>query len=809
VLATNVTLEGFECYIVEQWACSRKDPTFLINTYTGDPSHKIVVNVLRVSKDEALWSKELKLYIKTLREYHARDRPTSLGTLMVTNLSGFPSSLTVIPVPDGDMRKHRQEFVVNEDLKRLGCTGRVGLKLASPSSATAAKFHQLYRTSEKIPFNGSVIELVKMCQVALVLFGVLKPEYVDGLLCDMTEKAINDWWVEFGTEFYNVEAHDGILGPTTVAALLGMLMGARNRLNAYGAPVSKDVFDIETTKRAIAYFQKSQRISKTRRLDHLTMDRLRRATAKAASGEGWTMPKAVKSTMAELGGKGGEMVMDALGARDKAGIADIETVDIERFVDLVHGPRAKWLWYGKPRKTAPGQENMFSRLPQNPMIFSPTKDDVSSLDAGKHRESSFDPPSISKRETEMSEEPRSSLDVPDREFYSRKGGLKKATKSGFGRFKDAVSGRGHQSKHSRDYPRDDVDDGVQTGIEERPEPNLKKLPDGNLNRTDTDKTLKTLDGYKQHNDEFLALSRESTSTRDMSGNPNESKTSLVPNVTVSSAADRTREAETSTERFKKTLKSHTATSSIVDSPFRGTYRGVDLDDVLPAHEDPDRGISHHLRRRHTDEPLEANIPVDHNDAWYPRHLSFSIAEESILTWRPLIVMSEEIQEDDEALANPASEFERQELLSGLARMTRSKLLRLENRIAGPLAQNLELLKRLDTQAYRDHSELEDLYYPKVEEYHNLRQDSSEVIVRARTELAEGLRELEMLSAKLEYEINALRSKVEDVEDGTAEFERQVVAVEDRVEDLEQEMKAREGWLTWIWRALAGLGNPPE
>jgi hypothetical protein len=55
----------------------------------------------------------------------------------------------------------------------------------------------------------------------------------------VTERAINDWWTELGTDFYNIEPSDGILGPTTVAALLGMLMGARNRLNAYGAPVAR------------------------------------------------------------------------------------------------------------------------------------------------------------------------------------------------------------------------------------------------------------------------------------------------------------------------------------------------------------------------------------------------------------------------------------------------------------------------------------------------------------------------------------------------------------------------------------------
>jgi hypothetical protein len=44
------------------------------------------------------------------------------------------------------------------------------------------------------------------------------------------------------------------------------------------------------------------------------------------------------------------MVMGMVG-RDKAGIGEIETLDIDRYVSLVHGERAKWLWYGKPRRS--------------------------------------------------------------------------------------------------------------------------------------------------------------------------------------------------------------------------------------------------------------------------------------------------------------------------------------------------------------------------------------------------------------------------------------------------------------------------
>ncbi|KAG9639299.1 hypothetical protein KCU64_g13453, partial [Aureobasidium melanogenum] len=341
VIESSKELQGYEIYVVEQWATSRTHPTFVITTFTGDPQHVAQVGILSVPTNESGWSQRLRVYFKALNQYHARRRETSLGILMITNLSGFPSSLTVIPVPDGDLKKHRFEFFVAENLKRMGCSGRVGLTLSAPNSATVAKFHQLYKTSDKNPIHTSVIELVKLCQAALNIFDKLDFDYVDGLLCDITEKAVNDWWLDIGAEFYNIEPHDGILGPTTVAALLGLLMGARNRLSAVGAPVPKDPFDIEGMKRGISHFQKSNRMERTRRLDRHTLDKLHRISAKAANAEGWSVPRAVKSTVAELSGKGGEMLAEVVGRRDKAGIADIETSYIDRFEQLVYGQRFK------------------------------------------------------------------------------------------------------------------------------------------------------------------------------------------------------------------------------------------------------------------------------------------------------------------------------------------------------------------------------------------------------------------------------------------------------------------------------------
>ncbi|KAL1890643.1 hypothetical protein Sste5346_008159 [Sporothrix stenoceras] len=352
VVDRRASLVGYELYLVEQWVCSRQSPTIVIATYTGDPNHAVVVGVLSIPENENEWSARLKMYFKTMQQYHARPKDSPFGEIMATNLSSFPSALTVIAVRDGDIRRHRQEFIVNEDLKRLGCSGRSGLTLSEPTRATQEKFQSMYKTSEKIPFSESVVELIKQCQTALFIFGMLESQYIDGLLCDVTETAVSDWWTEVGAEYYNAEPTDGILGPTTVAALLGMLMGARNRLAWYGASVSKDVFDVDNMKKGIGSFQKDLKLERTRRLDHQTLRRLHSVTIKAAAGEGgWGVQKAIKSTVEGFGGKRGELVFGMVGGKDKGNIGDIETLDFDKFISHIYGERPKWLWFGKPLRS--------------------------------------------------------------------------------------------------------------------------------------------------------------------------------------------------------------------------------------------------------------------------------------------------------------------------------------------------------------------------------------------------------------------------------------------------------------------------
>jgi hypothetical protein len=811
VLSRRERLEGYEIYLVEQWACSRIHPTFLITTYTGDPKDKVWASVLSVPKDESDWSPQMRVYFKALDEFHAHRKETSLGTLMITNLNGFPPSLTIIPVPDGDMKKHRELFYVNENLKRLGCSGRLGIKLASPSSATQAKFYQLYRTSDKIPLNSAVIELVKLCQVALVLFGKLEPEYADGLLCDVTEKAINDWWLEFGAEYYTVEPHDGILGPTTVAALLGLLMGARNRLSAYNAPVSKDVFDVDHTKRAISSFQKAQRITRTHYLDRQTLERLRRATAKAASKESWAVPRAFKSTVAELGGKGGEMVMGMVGAGEKAGIADIETVDIDRFVDLVSGEHAKWLWYGKPRKSNTG--DMFSRLPQEDESNSPESHQPVHITSLIRREATLESNMSKRGSTDLGRRLEAagttdSFADKEKDSYSKRAAIKRATEklesgSGFHRIKDAVGRRNHQSKLSKD-------EGLRSPLSHA----KSDLWSPSEQSLESAVTPKNFEGSKQNHEAHTKVISprqiadvDPSFTKALTETPRGSASTLAVDQASHPQAGATNDVNSLRPIYTDEETDYSRPPTTVPSVAGSTTNLISTLD--PAHklpQPPPNTIPPSLRRNHSVDQLAPYNDSPRNENFYARHLSFSIAEESVLRWSDIGAPPSPTMAATIAFSRQNSTYN-----DTRAQQLRHSLALVATHPATFLTNKLESLSELSVAAENDTVQLDSLYYPSLDTYHALREDAHELVSSQRSELNSLAKELATLGDKLEYEIGALRGKTEDLEDGVIELERAVRAIESRAAELDSVIDGDgTGWTAWamgmIWRSVFRVGR---
>ncbi|KAG6038082.1 hypothetical protein E4U41_004591 [Claviceps citrina] len=805
VVERRCVLTGYELYMVEQWACSRRSPIIVVTTYTGDEKHSIVVGVLAIPEDQAYWSARLWLYFNTASQHNARPKHTELGELMITNLNSFPSALTVIAVPDGDVRKNRQLFIINEDLKRLGCSGRSGLALTEPTEATQAKFHQLYRISDGISIMQSVIELIKLCQVALYMFDKLDYQYIDGLLCDVTERAIGNWWAEVGVEHYNFEPTDGILGPSTASALLGMLMGARNRLHWFGAPVSKDVFEIGATKRGVAYFQKQQKLEKTRRLDRQTVFRLHTATARAAAGEGWGVQKAVKSTVSEIGGKRGEIVMDMVSGKDKGGLADIETLDIDRFVSLAYGDRPRWLWHGKARRTG---NDEFGGV-----------QDLGSMLLGRHEHASH----TSKRAHSLGldgELDARSQDVGSAEPYSavpagsvnntadtsgdrdapRKGVLKSVTgkmsdaRSGLGRIKDAVGGsrRGHMSKLSVPVKEDFSDTGntststssVAQNVamvsspttvgrafarKNKPEEyhaamkrNEDVLPGHNIEAQRSGESAQDLRPGGKVCDELLANLESESNSMSRIGSENRRGTSHKDSSTGPSAAD--------------------------DGHLCGP---------LPEKETRSGSRALAVARRRSCGTAELGLEHVTNEMRWPRRMSFGDAEEAILTWEEVIDITE-----------PADCLACMEAHAGAASHLNHLIEEIVSSVGPWVRDKVGTVEFLNDRYGRDKTELQGLYHQLSEVRQRLGYDSDELLSKQRASLTESVKEIEVLVARLDYETNGLVQKVHDVEEGIQSFERQVDDVERRAAELKVTLET-ESWPHWLVRTLTGVGTGPN
>ena len=815
VLERRRRLNGYELYIVEQWACSRVHPTFVITTYTGIEQNSVVVGVLSVPTNEDEWSPRLRVYLKAITKYHARKKDTPLGTMMVTNLSGFPSALTVIAVPDGDVKKHREDFIVNENMKRMGCSGRAGLNLAPPIGATQAKFMQLYRTSDRIPLYNAVIELVKLCQVGLLLFGKLAPEYADGLLCDVTEQAINDWWTELGTDYFNIEPSDGILGPTTVAALLGMLLGARKRLNAAGSPVAKDVFDIVNTKRGIAHFQRAQKMERTRRFDRQTLDRLHRVTAKAASGKGWTVPRAVKSTAAELSGKGGELVH----GREKAGIAEIETLDIETFVQMGSGDRFKWLWYGRPRKNN-RESDVFSNLGGDEgMVLNDNEQG-----GGERRDSVDDDPSLrhvlSDRiylSSSLGSHPN--IDHPEKDQGLRKAVFKNVTgkatdaRNGLGRIRDAVGIRGlrgHHQKYPKDVDlasdRDSFKERPRTSVEETREPEVKAQvfsnpiaqPDsGEQSLVGSPRSSRRGSGFTE--DKRRAEAHNSTDKSNgviYSGEFDKSASSLESRFAEQGSIDRSDYMNVMGNASG--VRPRTEGREPFDNPRRGSLSFEDTAAIKKMREFKGQYYpTSRLRTTRSLPKLPANTPM-HWDRRWPRQLSFTAMVDVLA---PGVDSGMADQDSIAARENAHTALSLEKSLAVHMGVMRHRVEECENEVAPWVERKVDDIQAYEERASSDQAKLDLIYHQRLDDYNALHDYSDDRMSQERSNLTEAVKDLEILSAKLDYELSALESKVEDVESGVADFERKVLQVEAKAEGLDETGEVKVSWLGWFLRMV--------
>ena len=799
IVSEHVELQGYELYIVEQWACSRDHLTSLITTFSGLPRHKLIVAVVDVPAEQSQWTARLRTYVQAMCKPYTRPNETPFGVLQVTDLGEFPSNLTVINVPNGDFWKCQSLFILNENLKRMRCLGRTGLCLSPPNHTTQGKFRQLYCVNDRVPIQDAVIELVRLCQIALVIFKQLAREYTDGFLCDVTATALQQWWARIGTDFFNLEPSEGILGPSTVSGLLGLLLGARNRLNICNTPVGKDVFDLKATKKSIEQFQKLNKLQRTRRLDRRTFYRLHRNTSKTINNDGWAVPRAVKSTVVELGGKGGEMVMDIVGNRDRTNPSDVETLDIQTFARAVSGDHCKWLWHGKSRKgSAMRLNDMFtSEEDSNDSELeksgtNPYSERLTPMDL-RSRLSVVDVEPHNGEEEDLDSHP--SLTVSDKEQLLRKSvlknvtGRKNETKTGLGRFRDEVAIAGLRSQPSMSSK--DHDTALRSDF---------------ADKSDLDTTIQSVsitansDEGNKDKGAWAGLQADSEATgMHLSHVTPTSTEDLAPSISSSHGAvgDGPGYESNQVPRTGKVASQSSASLNDHASPECAILTTLGSEQELQQIGRFKLVSRKVFRLRSLNSLNIGRGQTEGQQLRISRHMSTDLLRDlDLVATNPLMVV-------DRALAPKRSRshlYGEEAISLAFASSQLNRLTDAQIPDAARLERNFDILQHNDDEMHKELGQVSNERLQLLEHYNGSMQLQADLVTGAKASFTDHVSKIEGHVAKLEYEIGGLNTKVEDLEGGLAEYEHQISALEEKMRTLVVQHQAASSFARKIFGA---------
>lgn len=149
-----------------------------------------------VSASPSLTSKDVHLGSPTRRPSHHRSRSHSSPRSSFSKSSAHPSIHIVGPTPTSSFRGGDSRQTTSANSASSG-----------PSTLALLTTHQKGKTKDLPSFNATVLELVKLVQVGLALFGMYDVKgglsytggvLIDGLLCDVTVRGIERWIAEIG-----------------------------------------------------------------------------------------------------------------------------------------------------------------------------------------------------------------------------------------------------------------------------------------------------------------------------------------------------------------------------------------------------------------------------------------------------------------------------------------------------------------------------------------------------------------------------------------------------------------------------------
>ncbi len=500
------------------------------------------------------------------------------------------------------------------------------------------------------------------------------------------------------------------------------------------------------------------------------------------------------------------MVMDVVGRRDRAGIAEIETCDMEHFVQLVIGERAKWLWYGKPLKKGAARDAL--GVPETLDDGRPNATRQLSFKEGEHggftwtaRKSVAD--GLNRKEQD------DDAGIPDEQTAEDEDGIKgvlkrtsgfKEARSGLGKFKGAV-GFGHKYTSSKD--------------ESPHTPNSPHSP-----RVPLSPVVSTPPPRQSHEHSRRPGMRRSISSpvssngqpqspvqehRQRSGAesiPEHKNREALPAYAASYQerhhADQSHESLkapsflTADQKNGDTMPADEAAEDATYASVAGSvYNEVNLDEELPSGPETEQDMARLMRRTVSySRVIDVNLQTKSENA-YPRHLSFSLAESSVLSWESIVSppSAEAVFED------LAEELQHERFTADELKQLRHLIAELSTNTVAFTQAQLYSLTSLITKCDEDQETLESMYRPQLDRTHALR-GGTETITRSEKErLEESAKEIETLAAKLDYEVSGLKGKVEDVAVGVEDFAKGVGRVEDRVRELEKDAARAEqkGW----------------
>lgn len=205
-----------------------------------------------------------------------------------------------------------------------------------------------------------------------------------------------------------------------------------------------------------------------------------------------------------------------------------------------------------------------------------------------------------------------------------------------------------------------------------------------------------------------------------------------------------------------------------------------------------------LRRPQSCEAFQSlESELERRDNFCARHLSFSIVEEVVFKWEPLggKPTVKETNNLDEAIVQ-------EDMLASEGRIFSSRIQELSQHTVPWVERQVDSVEGLNQLLCDRHEELNSVYLERFGDYQRLRERSSDILIDESHHLADGVKRVELLGAKLDYELHVLESKVEDMEAGLSDFDRHIVNVEMRIKALVKgEEQHDTSWTAWIARSM--------